>query len=167
MAAYSSSYRRALALFIAEEGRHARIMASLVGALGGRLLASTWSERLFVRVRRLAGIRTKLLVLYAAEVVGIGFYATLAAALPAGEARRALEQIAADEQRHFAFHRRFFRIQAPDGWRRALFRCAWIAVAVGGAAVVLWDHRQTLRVLGLSRLRTAARLAALIGRGVR
>jgi len=160
-------YRRALALFIAEEGRHARILASLVGALGGRLLATTWSERLFVRVRGLAGIRAKLLVLYAAEVVGIGFYATLAAALPAGEARRALEQIAADERRHFAFHRRFFLIQAPGGWRRALFRCAWLAVAAGGAAIVLWDHRRTLRVLGLSRLRTAARLAALIGRGVR
>ena len=167
MTGVDDDYRRALALFIAEEGRHARILAGLIQSLGGTLLASTWTERGFVRLRRLAGIRTKLLVMYAAEVIGIGFYEALASALPAGPSHRALRSIAADERAHFAFHRRFFRLQAPGGWRRALFVAAWIVSASGAGAVVLWDHRRTLRALGLSKARLARRLLALVARGAR
>ncbi len=167
MAGVDDDYRRALALFIAEEGRHARILAGLVQDLGGQLLESTWTERGFVRLRRLAGIRTKLLVMYAAEVIGIGFYEALASALPAGPAHRALRSIAADERGHFAFHRRFFRLQAPGGWRRALFLVAWAVAASAAGAVVLWDHRRTLDALGVSKARVAWRLAGLIRRGAR
>jgi len=167
LAGVDEDYRVALALFIAEEGRHARILAGLVRALGGELLASTWTERAFVRVRRLAGIRTKLLAMYAAEVIGIGFYEALASALPAGPTHHALRSIAADERAHFAFHRRFFRLQAPGGWRRALFRAAWFLAASGAGLVVLWDHRRTLRALGVSRARLVRRLAALVWRGAR
>jgi hypothetical protein len=160
-------YRVALALFIAEEGRHARILAGLVRTLGGELLASTWTERAFVHVRRLAGIRTKLLAMFAAEVIGIGFYEALAFALPPGPVRGALRSIAADERAHFAFHRRFFRVQAPGGWRRVLFRCAWIVAASAAGLVVLWDHRRSLKTLGISKSRLAWRLAALVRRGTR
>jgi hypothetical protein len=167
MAGVDDEYRVALALFIAEEGRHARILAGLVRALGGQLLASSWPERAFVRLRRLAGIRTKLLAMFAAEVIGIGFYEALAAALPPGPSRGALRSIAADERAHFAFHRRFFRRQAPGGWRRALFLAAWIAVASAAGLVVLWDHRHAMSALGVSRVRLARRLAALVRRGTR
>ena len=158
-------YRRALALFIAEEGRHARILAGLVGALGGELLHTTWTERLFVGVRRLAGIRCKLLVMTAAEVVGAGFYAGLAARLPPGATRAALEQIAADEHAHLQFHRRFFALQAPRGWRRLLFLAAWFPLAHAASLVVLWDHRHTLRALAIPRREMTARLRALISEG--
>ena len=167
MAGIDDDYRRALALFIAEEGRHAHILAGLVRTFGGQLLASTWTERVFVHLRRLAGVRTKLLVMFAAEVIGIGFYDALAGALPPGPARRALASIAADERAHFVFHRRFFRLQAPRGWRRALFRAAWVVIASAAGAVVLWDHRRTLNVLGVSKARLARRLAALVARGTR
>jgi hypothetical protein len=167
MAGIDDDYRVALALFVREEGRHAHILARLVRALGGDLLATTWTERAFVRVRRLAGVRCKLLAMFAAEVVGIGFYGALAARLPPGATRAALEQLARDERAHLGFHRRFFALQAPGGWRRALFLAAWHAVAPAAALVVLWDHRRTLRILGISRLRTAARLFALVREGAR
>ena len=165
--AVDDDYRCALALFIAEEGRHAAILASLVRDLGGRLLQATWTERLFVRIRRLAGPRFKLLALFAAEVVGIGFYRALAEALPASTARSALEQIARDELAHLRFHRHFFRVAAPGGWRRALFLAAWHAMASTATTVVLFDHRRTLRALRIPRRVLAARLAILIREGAR
>lgn len=167
MAGIDDHYRRALALFIAEEGRHAHILAGLVRALGGRLLTSAWSERVFVWVRRLAGIRLKLFVMLAAEVVGCGFYGGLAAALPWGAARSALEQIAEDERAHLAFHRHFFALQAPAGWRRVLFLCGWFLLAHATALVVLWDHRRTLRALSIPRRAMAGRLRALVRAGAR
>src|SRR5438874_6203376 len=39
-------YRQALKMFVREEGRHGAILARMVQALGGRLLSSTWTERL-------------------------------------------------------------------------------------------------------------------------
>jgi hypothetical protein len=160
-------YRVALALFVREEGRHAHILARLVRALGGQLLAATWTERAFVGVRRLGGIHGKLLAMFAAEVVGIGFYGALAARLPAGATRATLEQIARDERAHLQFHRRFFAVRAPGGWRRALFLASFFPLAHVAALVVLWDHRRTLRLLGISRLRLALRLHALVREGAR
>ena len=167
MVGIDDDYRRALALFIAEEGRHAHILAGLVRALGGELLSATWTERLFVAVRRLAGIRCKLLVMFAAEVVGAAFYRALASGLPPGATRSALEQIAGDEQAHLRFHRQFFAIQAWGGWRRLLFLAAWFPLAHAAALVVLWDHRHTLRALAVPRREITARLRALVREGAR
>jgi hypothetical protein len=160
-------YRVALARFITEEGRHAHILAGLVRALDGELLESTWTARLFEQVRRLAGIRCKLLAMFAAEVVGAGFYGVLAAHLPRGATRSALEQIAKDERAHLRFHRLFFALQAPRGWRRALFQLVWFIAAHGAASVVLWDHRRTLRAMGIPLGDVVVRLRRLVQEGAR
>jgi hypothetical protein len=167
MASIDDDYRQALALFIREEGRHAAILASCVRALGGQLLGTTWTERGFVHVRRLAGIRFKLLAMFAAEVVGIGFYGALAGALPPGPVRAALEQIPADERAHLAIHPSDFTLQASRAWRRALFLAAWYSLAPAAALVVLLDHRRTLRTLGIPTRLMAARLWSLIREGAR
>jgi len=153
-----ASYHRALALFVAEEGRHARILARAVAALGGQLLSTTWTERLFVFGRRLCGVRLKLLVLLAAEVVGITFYGLLASRLPSGSLRRALAQMCGDEEAHLRFHQDFFRAVAPPGWRRRVFTAVWWSVAPAALLVVLFDHRRTLRCLGVNLGQTARAL---------
>jgi hypothetical protein len=145
-----AAYRACLKRFVAEEGRHARILAGLVQALGGQLLARTWTERLFVHGRRLLGVRAKLLVLLAAEVVGIAFYGALAACLPAGAVRRALEELCADEEAHLRFHCDFFRHQTRTRPARWLFHAAWWPLVLAAGGVVLLDHRPTLRALGLA-----------------
>ena len=148
-------YRVALGLFVREEGRHARILAGAVRALGGALLRSTWSERLFVGGRRLAGLRLKVLCLLAAEVVGIGFYGA-AAARCEGPLGAALAEIAADEAAHLGFHVELFRAEARSRAGRAAFAAAWLAVAGAACALVLIDHRRALRALGVP-LEAAAR----------
>jgi hypothetical protein len=142
-------YRIALGLFVKEEGRHARILAGMVRALGGELFSRTWSQGLFRTARRMIGPRTKLMLFFVAEVIGIGFYGLLAAALPPSPLRGALEEIASDERAHLAFHRDFFQSVAGRGWRRAAFRIAWATVGRAAALTVMVEHRRTLRALGI------------------
>jgi hypothetical protein len=138
-------YRAALKLFVREEGRHARVLGLMVNALGARLLEKQWTERLFVFARRAVGIRFKLLVLLAAEVIGIAFYGALAKAVP-GSWSKALGQLCADEEVHLDFHCRFFALQPGfAGW---LLRAAWRPLGWAAALTVLVDHRATLNALG-------------------
>jgi hypothetical protein len=142
-------YRAALKLFVREEGRHAKILAAAVRALGGQLRGKQWSERLFVGGRRLLGVRLKLLVLLAAEVVGIGLYGALASRLGTCSIGQALRELCADEAAHLEFHCDFFRTQTRSWWARGAFSLAWWAVAGAACVTVLVDHRGTLRALGV------------------
>ncbi|HEX8701310.1 MAG TPA: ferritin-like domain-containing protein [Myxococcaceae bacterium] len=145
-----ADYRAALKLFVAEEGRHARILGFMVRGLGGKLLGRNWTERLFVFARRLLGLRLKLMVLLVAEVVGGAFYGLLASRLPEGALRRALEQICEDEEHHLDFHGDFF---ARQGWGvvgRAVWQAVWWSLALAAMGVVMVDHRRTLRTMGIS-----------------
>ena len=154
-------YRAALKLFVREEGRHARILAGMVRALGGTLLRASWSEKLFVAGRRMLGLRLKLLVLLAAEVIGLGFYALLARRLGACSIGEQLREIAADEGMHLEFHADFFRGQV-GGAKRWVFRAAWWSVAGLACSVLLIDHRRTLRALGIPATTAAGQLLRLI-----
>ncbi|HEY8380344.1 MAG TPA: hypothetical protein VIK91_27855 [Nannocystis sp.] len=147
LAGIDADYRAALSLFVKEEGRHARILAAIVRALGGELRRRAWSDWLFVRGRRLLGLRLKLLVLLAAEVIGLGFYGLLAGRLGTCPIGQALREIAADEREHLKFHCAFFRRQTRSWWRRGLFSLAWWPIAGAACTVVLLDHRGTLRAL--------------------
>jgi hypothetical protein len=158
-----ADYRAALKRFIAEEGRHARILKAMVEALGGTILTRQWAERMFVHVRRLFGVRFKLLVLQVAEVIGIGFYGVLAAALPASALTQALKQICGDEEAHLRFHRDFFRSQRGTVVG-ALLRAAWWPLGACAIAAMLLDHRATLRALGVPLRTAAARLWAQVAR---
>jgi hypothetical protein len=156
-------YRHALKLFVKEEGRHARILGLMVNEVGGQVLARQWTERLFVHGRRLLGLRFKLLVLLAAEVVGITFYGALARALGPSPLRDTLLQICGDEEHHLAFHRDFFRAQAEAGGLGSrLLWCAWWPLAWTAGLMVLLDHRATLSALEVPRLQLVKELGSRI-----
>jgi hypothetical protein len=157
-----ADYRAALKLFVAEEGRHARILGLMVRGLGGKLLARNWTERLFVFGRRLLGLRVKLMVLLAAEVIGGSFYGLLASRLPEGGLRRALEEICEDEQHHLDYHGEFF---ARQGWgvpMRALWQAGWWSLALAAMGVVLVDHRRTLRTMEIPLMEAAREFLSLV-----
>jgi hypothetical protein len=137
-----ADYRAAIKLFIDEEQRHGDLLALCIAGLGGELVHTTWTESLFLVARRLAGVRFKLVVLLAAETVGLAFYRGLASRLPAGPLRACLEQICDDEVHHLHFHGDAFRADRA-------FRLAWYPVVTAAAAVVLVDHRRTHRALGI------------------
>ncbi len=144
-------YRAALKLFVAEEGRHARILGRMVRGMGGELLEKSWTEAVFRHGRRLMGVRLKLLVLQAAEVIAIVFYGALIPHLPPGPLRDALDEITADEDHHLRFHAQFFATQTRTALSRAVFRTLWRAGASAACVAVAWDHRKTMHLLGVPR----------------
>jgi len=147
--AIDGQYADAMALFVAEEHRHAEILAFCVSALGGSLIRTNWTAKLFVAARRLIGLRLKVLVLLAAEVVGICYYHLLASRLPQCDIELMLEELVADELSHLQFHCCFLRSQAHSNWRRAIFVVVWRATMLAAAVAVIIDHRKALRDLGL------------------
>lgn len=142
-------YAEAMQLFVEEEHRHAEVLAICIRNLGGTLIRQNWTAKLFVFARRLIGLRLKVLVLLAAEVVGICYYHLLATRLPPTRLKSLLAQLVNDERAHLHFHTDFLRSQAQTTWRRALFVCAWRITMATAAIVVLIDHRQALRDLNL------------------
>jgi len=149
IAAAGFDYAEALALFVAEEHRHAELLACCVRGLRGRLIRSNWTARLFVAARRLLGLRLKVMVLLAAEIVGICYYHLLATRLPDGEIRDILKEIVDDERAHLKFHCCFLRAQIDSGARRLLWVLAWRSLMIAAALVVLIDHRAALRDLSI------------------
>lgn len=146
-----ADYAEAMALFVREENRHADILAICVRQLGGKLIAQNWTARLFVFSRRLIGVRLKVVVLLAAEVVGICYYHMLASRLPQLPMKRWLEELVADEQSHLDFHCCFLRSQMDRRWKCRLFIFAWRTTMLLAAVAVLLDHRAALKDLGISK----------------
>ena len=142
-------YADAMALLVDEEHRHANILAMCVRMLGGSLVRQNWTAKLFVFARRLIGLRLKVMVLLAAEVVGICYYHLLATRLPPCRIKELLSQLVEDERSHLYFHCCFLRRHTPDDWHRWLFVAAWRATMSAAAIVVLIDHRAAIRDLGI------------------
>ncbi|WP_124538434.1 ferritin-like domain-containing protein [Piscinibacter terrae] len=150
-------YARAMELFVQEEHRHAQVLAMCVYALGGQLIRSNWTDSLFVVVRRAMGLRLKVLVLLAAEVVGISYYQRIAQGLEPSPLRDALEELCADEQSHLHFHCEFLRVQADGPMKRWLFKAAWRTVTAVAQLAVYLEHRGALKDMGVPRSELFAR----------
>lgn len=144
-------FAQAIELFVAEEHRHAEILAICVRNLGGQLLQHNWTARLFVFARRLIGLRLKILVLLAAEVVGICFYHLIATRLPHSRLKSLLAQLVNDERAHLHFHCTFLRMQTGGFVRRMVFTLTWRLTIGTAALAVLLDHRAAIRDLELDR----------------
>jgi hypothetical protein len=142
-------YGDAVQLFVAEEHRHANLLAMCVRMLNGSLIRSNWTAKLFVFARRLMGLRLKVLVLLAAEVVGICYYHLIATRLPDSKLKSLLSQIVDDERAHLEFHCAFLRGQVTTPLRRKIFIAAWRTVMIAAAIAVLIDHRSAIRDLNI------------------
>ena len=168
------AYARAIELFVAEEGQHARWLGVLRKRFGGEKLTSHWSDGAFVALRHLGGLRREICVLLTAEVIALSYYRVLAQAYDDPVLAAACERILLDERGHVAFHRHTLSIEfagmAPAARTAAVL--AWRAFVSVTAKVVAIDHRAVLRLAGVSRGEferevrgRAARLAQAVRRG--
>lgn len=145
-----ADYHECIALFIAEEGTHAKLMGQARRALDTAAPEAPWSAEVFAGARNLIDVEVKLMILLAAECVAGPFYDHLARALPDSGLADTLARIRDDEDVHRVFHATWFRSRFR-GVRAAAWRAAWWPCALSACAVVLADHAATLRRLGISR----------------
>ncbi|MEV7994552.1 ferritin-like domain-containing protein [Streptomyces sp. NPDC086077] len=155
-------YAQAVRLFVAEEQNHARLLAGLLAAGGVPTLTGHWSDTVFVKLRRLMGLRLELLVLMIAEVVALRYYRALRDGTDDSLTSDVAGRILADEQRHVPFHCERLHAslaELPRPTRRpvmALWRLLLLAVSL----VVAADHGPALRRLGVGRLRFVTEVVA-------
>jgi hypothetical protein len=148
-------YLRAAELFVAEEQQHAALLLRLLGHLGGEPMCRHWSDAVFVRLRRLMGLRTELMVLTVAEVVALSYYGGLANAGPDGVVRAVAARIVADEHPHVRFQQDRLRVGFDESrlGAKALAFAFWWLTAIGATVVVAFDHGPLLDAIGYRRRR--------------
>jgi hypothetical protein len=148
-------YHCATKLFVAEEQQHAALLLQLLGYLGGEPMRRHWSDAVFVRVRRLMGLRTELMVLTVAEVVALSYYGGLAVDAPDPVVRAVAARIVDDEHPHVRFQRDRLRAGFADSGvpMRALAFALWWLTAIGATVVVAMDHGPLLDAIGYRRSR--------------
>jgi hypothetical protein len=146
-------YAEALALFVAEEQEHARLLARLVERYGGRLIAGHWTHGLFRLLRRSFGLHAEVQVLVIAELVGTAYYRAVRARARDLVLEQVCELVLRDERAHVDFHAERF-----GSWQTRWLpveRAAWalqFQAAFLAAALVAWcDHRAALRAIGVKR----------------
>jgi hypothetical protein len=148
-------YLQAIKLFVAEEQQHAALLLRLLGYLGGTPMHKHWSDAVFVRLRRLLGLRTELMVLTVAEVVALSYYGGLATTAADPVVRAVAARIVDDEHAHVRFQRHRLRAGFADTGApvRALAFALWSVIAVGATLVVALDHGKLLDAIGYRRVR--------------
>jgi hypothetical protein len=143
-------YSRAIALFIAEEQEHSRLLAKVLERLHAPLLTHHWTDSLFRRCRHLLGFYEEIAVLLMAEIIALKYYGAVRKGCGAPVLEIVCEQILADEKFHVRFHCE--RLHEAIARRLWLVRAAgWLALSAMFAmatTVVAWDHRHAFIALG-------------------
>ncbi|MEU9974276.1 ferritin-like domain-containing protein [Streptomyces sp. NPDC051014] len=150
-----ADYGQAVRLFVAEEQNHARLLARLLAAGGMPTLTGHWSDTVFVRLRRLMGLRLELLVLMIAEVVALRYYRALRDGAGDALTSEVAGRILSDEERHVPFHCERLHAslaELPRATRRPVMTL-WQLLLLGVCLVVATDHGPALRRLRIGRLR--------------
>ncbi|MFG1684495.1 ferritin-like domain-containing protein [Nonomuraea sp. NPDC049269] len=157
------AYSTAVRLFVGEEQNHARLLARLLSAAGAPTLPGHWSDTVFVRLRRMPGLRRELMVLMIAEVIALRYYRALRDGAGDPLAADVAARILADEERHVSFHslRLSGSFRHLNAAGRVVLASLWWCLMLGTVTVVAVDHGLALRCLGLSRSRFVRDVCAL------
>lgn len=150
-----AEYVDSIRYFVAEEQQHAALLLRLLGYLGGTPMRRHWSDAIFVRLRRLMGLRTELMVLSVAETVALSYYGGLSTSAPDPVIRAVAARIIDDEHAHVRFQRhRLTSAFAESGTPlRMLAFGLWWVTAIGATLVVAVDHGGALDAIGYRRRR--------------
>ena len=147
------TYRKALALFIAEENEHARLLALLVQRFGGALIHRHWTHLIFRQARRAFGLNFEIQVLVIAELVGTAYYRLLHRRTRDPVLEEVCDLVLRDEVQHIAFHVDWLAqfqsrlLPVERGFWSLQFQILFTV-----AAQVAWiDHRHALATAGASR----------------
>ncbi|ETK35232.1 ferritin-like domain-containing protein [Microbispora sp. ATCC PTA-5024] len=158
-------YAETIRLFVAEEREHARLLGRLLEAGGAETIPGHWTDAAFVRLRRMLGLRTELMVLMLAEVVALAYYRAVRDGVRDPLAAEVAGRILADELRHVPFHRDRLRRSFEGCSRpsRTAVAALWWLLLAGAVTVVALDHGHALRGVGASRTAFAREVVTAFG----
>ncbi len=139
-------------LVIREEQRHAALLQGFMDDHQIPLKSTDWTDRMFRRLRRLAGFELYLHVLIAAELIGNVYFRALESATGCQRLKVLCRTLVSDELVHVAFESQLLlSLRAPRAVPlQALMRLAHRAFFAGTATVVWMTHRSVLRRAGYS-----------------
>jgi hypothetical protein len=145
-------YPRTIALFIAEEQEHSRLLAKVLQQMRAPLLPRHCTDSLFRRCRHLLGFYEEIAVLLMAEIIALKYYGVIRQRCGAPVLEIVCEQILADEKFHIRFHcERLYQAITPRCWSiRAGCWAMFSGMFAGASTVVAWDHRRAFAALGSS-----------------
>ncbi len=145
-------YEATIDLFINEEQEHARLMGCVLKRLNAPLLSKHWSDSCFVALRHFFGLHGTLLVLLMPEMIAKCYFLALREGTSDPVLNLIFEQIFRDELGHLAFHADYLnRACSGLSFRRRMFiQVAWRFAFRVVCAVMILDHREVLRAVGVS-----------------
>ena len=141
---------RIVELFIREEQRHAALLRAFMEDHRIPLRSRDWTDQVFRRVRRLAGLELYLCVLITAELIGNVYYRALGSATGCQRLRVLCRTLVADELVHVAFESELLLALrgARPHWMRGLIHLTHRTFFAASAGVVWSMHRSLLRHAG-------------------
>lgn len=141
---------RIVELLIDEEQHHAALLGAFMAEHGIPRKRTHWTDRVFRRVRRLAGFELHFTVLMTAELIGKVYYRALEAATGSRQLQTLCRMLVADELAHVGFESDLLReMQARrPPFSRAVQSVLNRAFFTGTSLVVWLTHRRVLRAAG-------------------
>ncbi len=154
--AVDPSFLPTLELFIAEEQGHSAILGRFLDRERIPRLASEWTDQIFRRLRKLAGLELCVMVLVTAEGLALPFYRALRDSTRSGLLRAICVRILCDEAAHLHYQALTLGLICQRRRGRPLFHSTLFHVT----ALLLWQqHWRVFRTAGsdFRRFRTEAR----------
>ncbi len=141
------AYPHTLALFVAEEHRHARDLGRVLDLAGIPRATRAWPDTVFRWLRHRAGLELSIAVLVTAEIIAKVYYAALREATASPVLRRLCDQIGRDEVAHVEFqaHRLAILRRARSPLTLVLLRLVHRWFFAGTCLVVWHKHGRALR----------------------
>lgn len=145
-------YVRCVEMFIKEEQSHAQVLSQIILAMNGNLLRWHWTDVAFTVMRRMLHLKTELLILLVAEVIGKCFYKYVADKVDYKPLEEILSLIVLDEIMHLKFHTEFLAEQLRSyPWLVKHFvHYVWCVIFYTACFAFVLDHKKALKALNIT-----------------
>jgi hypothetical protein len=155
------AYLHCVDLFVREEQIHGQVIGEVILALDGSLLTWHWTQIAFFVLRRMLGLKTEVLVLLIAEVIGKCFYKCVSETVPNTQIRELFAVIVIEEVAHLHFHSEFlsYQLRTRSRLTQAVVQYVWFAVFYVACIVFVLDHRSALRSMNIAQREFIAKCA--------
>jgi hypothetical protein len=140
-------FTETLALFIAEEQRHSALLGRYLRAVGTPLLQRHWVDRIFRRLRKLAGLECMVTVLVTAEVLAVPYYRAVLRISSCPVLRAVCRRILREEAQHLLFQASTLAAlqRTRPAWWIRLTRFGQHVLLAGTCLTVWGQHGRVLR----------------------